>query len=113
MTLEQPRPPGQVEKSPGSALAILLGLAFAAGLALFALARKPAPPLPVQAPAGPNPQVIETKIDPAQPVSPFPPTPTVPPPPPPPAVELVGEQSTDQPQLVPVAKTAPAPPEPK
>lgn len=60
MTLGQPRQQGQVEKSPGSALAILLGLLIAGGLALFALARKPAPPQPVQvtpAPqSAPNPQ---------------------------------------------------------
>lgn len=106
---------GQVEKSPGSALAILLGVAFAVGLVAFALMRKPAPRQPV-APV-PDPQAIETTLDPAPPELAFPAVPTAPPkpPPPPPVAELVGEQSTDRPELVPiappVAKPSPAPDE--
>lgn len=102
MTLGQPRPPGQVERSPGSVLAILLGLAVAIGLALFALARKPAPPQPVQVlPASPNAAApsdnppLDASTPPAAPA--FPETPA-----PPPVAELVGEQSTDQPVLTPV-----------
>lgn len=105
MTQGQPRQPGQVERSPGSALAILLGLAFAIGLALFALARKPAPP-PAQTPQVPWPQTAPTPAAPA-----FPEPPPAPPKAqrPPPVAELVGEQSSDRPELTPVAPP-PAPP---
>lgn len=103
MTLGQPRQPGQVEKSPGSALAVLLGLAFAIGLALFALARKPAPPQPVpppaQTPQVPWPQTAPAPAAPASAAPAFPETP----PAPPPVAELVGEQSSDRPELTPVA----------
>lgn len=96
---------GQVEKSPGSALAILLGLAFAAGLALFALARKPAqvqPTVPPHAAAvPPAPTDNPPSAAPALPVSPAP-SPQV--------AELVGEQSTDRPELVPVERFATAAP---